>query len=381
MCEINCHGGTIITRQVLELCIQNGAVISEPGEFTKRAFLNGRIDLSQAEATIDIINAKTKKESKAAINQLEGFLSEQITKIRKKALAILVDIEASIDYPEYDIEEVTNSRALNSLNEIKEELEVLLMSFENGKIIKNGISTAIIGSPNSGKSSLLNAMLKEDRAIVTEIAGTTRDSIEETITIEGIPFKIIDTAGIRDSNNEVEKIGIERAKRIANDSDAIIAMFDISRELNKEEKEILEFIQNRKAIIILNKTDLQIEETYIDESALSIYGDSNKLHIIKMSVLNKEGLEELYGTLVEMFNLNEIDLDNEVIITNTRHKTLIEEANKNTCESIQAILSNMPIDIVAINIKDIVESLGKITGENVSEDIIMEIFSKFCLGK
>lgn len=376
MCEINSHGGIITTREILELCLQNGAELAEPGEFTKRAFLNGRIDLSQAEATIDIINAKTKKESNAAINQLEGVLSEQIGEFRKKALDIMVDIEASIDYPEYDIEEVTSERIVNFLTDIKKDLAVLLESFENGKIIKQGISLAIIGSPNTGKSSLLNAMLREERAIVTDIAGTTRDSIEETITIEGIPFKIVDTAGIRDVDNEVEKIGIKKAKKIAENSDVIIAMFDISKKLEKEEYEILDFIKEKKAIIILNKIDLK----YADVKEDKRFQEIDK-KIIEMSVLKKEGLEKLYDTLIEMFKLNDINLDNEVIVTNIRHKNLIEEANKSVTSSLEALRSNMPIDIIAINIKDIIENLGKITGENVTEDIITEIFSKFCLGK
>jgi len=256
MCEINSHGSFVVVKEILELCLQNGAELAEPGEFTKRAFLNGRVDLSQAEAAADVINSRTKIEAKAAVNQLEGALSKEIKNIRQMMLDILVNIEANIDYPEYDIEEVTESKTVEALQNIQTELSKLLQSFENGKIIKEGISLAIIGSPNVGKSSLLNAILKEDRAIVTDIAGTTRDSIEESVTIKGIPFKIIDTAGIRNPDNVVEQIGIEKAKKIAAGSDVIVAMFDSSRELADEDTGILDFIKDKKAIIVLNKIDL-----------------------------------------------------------------------------------------------------------------------------
>ena len=258
MCEINSHGGTIVVRKILELCLKNGAQMAEPGEFTKRAFLNGRIDLAKAEAVINLINAKSEKETKASINQLEGNLSLEIKKIKKMILSLLADIEASIDYPEYDeAEEVSNNKALTKLDEIQKELEKLNKSFETGKIIKDGIKVAIIGKPNSGKSSLLNAILKEDRAIVTDIEGTTRDTIEEFVTIDGIPFKFVDTAGIRKADNKVEEIGIEKSKKVAKESDLIIAMFDNSKKLTKEDEEILDFIKDKTAIIILNKIDLK----------------------------------------------------------------------------------------------------------------------------
>ena len=260
MCEINSHGSIITVREILQTCLKNGAILAEAGEFTKRAFLNGRIDLSQAEATADIINARTKIESRAAVNQLEGYLSRTIADVRGKALDLLVAMEANIDYPEYDIEEITKEKVEKALKEIKEELKCLLETFENGKIIKEGIKVAIIGSPNAGKSSLLNSMLREERAIVTDIAGTTRDTIEETITIEGIPFYIIDTAGIRNADSEVEKIGIEKSKKAAEKSDVIIAMFDNSKDLSEEDREIIEFIEDKKAIIVLNKMDLNVGE-------------------------------------------------------------------------------------------------------------------------
>lgn len=375
MCEINSHGGILIVRQILDLCLKMGANLAEPGEFTKRAFLNGRIDLAQAESVIDIINAKSQKQVEASVKQLDGFLSNEIKNIRKEVIDLMVDIEASIDYPEYDVEEVTYSKAINILEDVENKLEKLSNSFENGKIIKDGIKMAIIGRPNAGKSSLLNEFLKEERAIVTDIEGTTRDTIEEQIIISGIPFKIIDTAGIRESEDKIEKIGIEKSKKAANDSDIILAIFDISKPLNKEDLDIIQFIKNKPAIVILNKTDLcENEETAREISKI-------EKDILRISVLKKEGIEAIYSKLIEMFNIKEIQLDNENVITNIRHKQLIDCGKQNAKEAIIALKSNMPVDIVAIIIKEILENLGKITGETVSEDVIKEIFAKFCLGK
>ena len=376
MCEISSHGGTIVVRKILEICLKNGAKLAEPGEFTKLAFLNGRIDLSQVESIIDIINAKTDKELKASMNQLEGNLSKSLASIKKQVVDLLVDIEASIDYPEYDVEEVTEEKAKNKLEEIEKLIRNLYNTFENGKIVKEGIKLAIIGRPNSGKSSLLNKILNEDRAIVTEIEGTTRDTIEEFVSIKGIPFKIIDTAGIRDADNEVEKIGINKSKKVAEDSDLIIAMFDNSKPLNKEDKEILEFIKDRKAIILLNKIDLQ--ESNLENCKEVI--EANK-KILKISLASESNLSDLYNELDIMFSLEQIVPDNEVMITNIRHKELIEKALGHLEEAKMSLESNMPVDIISINVKEVLNDLGKITGENVSDDVIKEIFSKFCLGK
>ena len=377
MCEINSHGGNIIVKKILELCLENGAKLAEPGEFTKRAFLNGRIDLTQAESVIDVINAKSEREAKAGIKQLEGDLSNKINNIKQQILDIMVNIEVSIDYPEYDdIEEVQNKQVLEMLENIEKELNDLVKSFENGKMIKEGIRTAIIGKPNAGKSSLLNAILKEDRAIVTEYEGTTRDTIEEFVTVNGVPLKLVDTAGIREATDEVEKIGINKAKKIAEEADLVIAIFDCSKELTEEDKKILNIIKNKKSIIILNKIDLYKKISKNDQMLTSV---SKK--IIEISALNKEGIENIYNSISEMFNLNEINLDNEILITNIRHKDLINKALEKIQETKTTIKNNMPIDIIAIYIKDILEALGSITGEEVSEDIINEIFSKFCLGK
>ena len=376
MCEINTHGGIVIVRKILDLCLKNGARIAEPGEFTKRAFLNGRIDLSQAESVIDIINAKSEKEVKTSINQLEGNLSRKIKQIKQQILDVMVNVEVSIDYPEYDTPDATENEILNMLNNVEKELLKLENSFDNGKLIKKGIKTAIIGKPNAGKSSLLNAILDEDRAIVTNIEGTTRDTIEEFVNINGIPLNLIDTAGIRNTTNEVEQIGVKKSKKIAQDADLIIAIFDATKDLSKEDMEILDIIKDKKIIIVLNKIDLPCK---IDENNEYLKSITN--NIVKISALNNIGIEEIYNKITKMFNLNEINLDNEIVITNLRHKNLIHKAMENVEKAKQSLNENMPSDIVAIFIKDILESLGEITGEEVTENTINEIFSRFCLGK
>ena len=376
MCEINSHGGIVVLREILELCLKNGAELAKPGEFTERAFLNGRIDLTQAEAIIDIINAKSTREAQESANQLEGYLSRKINEIREKIMNIMVNIEANIDYPEYDVVEVSNKDAENKLKEIENELIKLSKNFENGKILKEGVKIAIIGSPNAGKSSLLNSMLKEERAIVTDIAGTTRDIIEEQISIEGIPFKVIDTAGIRDAKDKIEQIGIEKSKKAANEADVILAVFDSSVPLNDEDREILNLLKHKKSIIVLNKTDLK----QIVNNECKEIQDVNT-EVINISLKNNEGLEKIYESLVKMFNLNQINLDNELTITNIRHQELINKAIESTRMALNDLNNSMPIDIISINIKEILEHLGEITGDNVSEDIIKSIFAKFCLGK
>jgi len=374
MCEINSHGGIVMMNKILELCIKNGAVLAEPGEFTKRAFLNGRIDLSQAEAVIDIINSKTDKELKVSVNQLEGNLSSAISEIRKNVISVMADIEATIDYPEYDLEEVTNNRILESLKDVQKRLDRLELTFENGKILKEGINTAIIGRPNAGKSSLLNLLLNEERAIVTDIEGTTRDTIEEFISIKGIPLKIIDTAGIRDTDDAVEKIGVKKAKEIAEKSDVIIGIFDISREINSEDLKILEILKQKNALILLNKIDL-VEQVDIKQF------EKTELPIVKISTKYGTGIEDLYKELEKMFKLNEISNDGELVVTNNRHKFIIKNAKEYLNNAIETINLGMPIDIISSSLKEILEELGKITGESVTDDVIKEIFSKFCLGK
>ena len=375
MCEINSHGNNIVLKKILDLCIENGAELAEAGEFTKRAFINGRIDLLQAESVIDIINSKSELERKAAVKGLEGFLSNELKQIKSKILDILTDVEAAIDYPEYDIEEKSNKQILNEAKTISEELEKLEQSFERGKILRDGVSVAIVGKPNAGKSSLLNKILKEERAIVTDIEGTTRDTIEEFINIKGIPFKIIDTAGIRKADNEIEKIGIDKSKKALREADLAIAIFDISKELSEEDEEILEFIKNRNSIILLNKKDLNIIK--LDIKKFEKYSKN----ILKVSIKEDEGIEGIYNKMAEIFSFNEIETDNSSIITNIRHKTAIKNARENINKTIEVVQMMMPVDITAIYFKQAIEEINKITGENVTDDIINEIFSKFCLGK
>ena len=376
MCEINSHGGIVVENQILEECLKNGAVLAEPGEFTKRAFMNGRIDLSQAEAVIDIINSKTEKEMMVAQRHLEGSLSKKIKDIQGEILNLMADIEASIDYPEYDIEETTNKKINDTLNSVEEKLLKLKNSFENGKILKEGIKTAIIGKPNVGKSSLLNLILGENRAIVSDIEGTTRDTIEEYINIKDIPLKIVDTAGIRKTNDEVEKIGVERSINNISNAELIIALFDDSRAFDDQDQKILDLIEGKKTIILINKIDLG-KNLIKDNEKLKKF----KNNIIEFSTINETGLDKLYNKIEELFKLNELDCENTEIITNNRHKQQILYALEDVAKGRESLETHMPVDITAICLKDILERLAEITGENVSEDIINEIFKKFCLGK
>lgn len=375
MCEINSHGNNIILKKILELCIKNGAILAEPGEFTKRAFLNGRIDLLQAEAVIDIINSKSEKERISAINQLEGELSKKIIEIKNEILEILTNLEVSIDYPEYDIEEKTSQEINTSILRIKEKLKKLEDSFERGKLLRDGIKVAIVGRPNAGKSSLLNRILKEDRAIVTDIEGTTRDTIEEFVTIKGVLFKIIDTAGIRKSDNEIEMIGIDKSKKALNEADLVVALFDKTKKLSKEDFEILNIVKNKNSIILLNKKDLEKTET--TEEDLKKYSKD----ILEVSIKDDDGIEELYNRMLNLFTNKEIKVENAEIITNIRHKDAISDALKSIISAENTINDGMTIDITAIYFKEAIENLNKITGEDVTDDIINDIFSKFCLGK
>lgn len=376
MCEINSHGGIIVENKILQECLKNGAILAEPGEFTKRAFLNGRIDLSQAEAVIDIINSKTEKEMKVAQRQLEGSLSRKIKEIEQEILEVMADIEASIDYPEYDIEETTNKKIENTLNSVKQKLKILEKSFENGKILKEGIKTAIVGKPNVGKSSLLNLILGENRAIVSNVEGTTRDTIEEYININGVPLKIIDTAGIRNAKDEVEQIGVKKSLDITNNADLIIAVFDDSRAFDEEDRKIIDLIRNKRAIVIINKVDLNKNLIKDNKEINNLKKDT-----IEFSTIEEKGLDELYREIEDMFNLNELDCDNSEIITNVRQKQYILKAEEALKKAQESIDSNMPIDITSIALKEILEQLSEITGESANEEIINKIFSKFCLGK
>lgn len=376
MCEINCHGGVVVENQILDICLKYGALLAQPGEFTKRAFLNGRIDLSQAESIIDLINAKTNKEAKASIKQLEGELSDRIYDIKSDLVDVMADIEATIDYPEYDIPEITNNKIRDVIKRNIDKLEQLEKSFENGKLLKEGIKTIILGKPNAGKSSLLNTILKEERAIVSDIAGTTRDTIEEFVTIKGILLKIIDTAGIRETQDIVEKLGVDKSRKLAQDSDLIIAIFDLSSNVEQEDYDILDMIKDKKVIVLLNKTDICDNNDVLEEELKKL-----RKPVIKISATKRMGIDQIYDQIYTMFNLGEFSQDDSLIITNQRHKSKIELAKNHLLEVISVLDNNMPIDIISIYIKSTLEELGEIVGDNISEDIINKIFSKFCLGK
>ena len=370
--EINCHGGNVSTREILELVLKNGARLAEPGEFTKRAFLNGKLDLTQAEAVIELINSKSDKESKASYKQLEGLLGAKIKEIKQGIIDLLVDIEANIDYPEYDIEEVRRERIYNVLSTNVSKLETLEKSFESGKILRDGVSTVIIGKPNVGKSSLLNRLVKEDRAIVTEIAGTTRDTIEEYITIRGIPLKLVDTAGIHETDDIVESIGVNKSKKAIDESELVLLMLDATRELSKEDEELLEATKNKNRIILINKIDA-------DKKINKDMFKSDK--VIEMSTKTLAGIEELEETIEEMFNISELNIENEIVITNVRHKNLIHKAAEEIKNAIVSIENGLPIDMLSIDLQEALQNLGEITGESISEEVVKGIFAKFCVGK
>jgi len=376
MVEIYCHGGIISVKKILEYLLRNGARLAEPGEFTKRAFLNGRLDLVQAEAVIDIIKAKTDKSLEVSVNQLEGRLSTKINTIRNILLSMIAHIEASIDFPEDDVEDITYKELLDLSLEAKEKISSLLLTADRGKILRDGLSTVILGKPNVGKSSLLNAILGENRAIVTDVPGTTRDILEEYVSIDGIPLKIIDTAGIRDTEDIVEKIGVDRAKKSMGEADLIIAIFDISSELSIEDKEIIELIRNRKTIILLNKTDL--ESKYDIDDFKDMFPEAN---IIPTSMINEIGLDRLHESIKDMFYSGEVEINSDVVISSLRHKNQLEKALANIESVINDIKMMVPIDCLEVDLKNCWENLGEITGDTIGEDILDKIFSEFCIGK
>lgn len=376
--EINCHGGLVVLKSILELCIDQGARIAEPGEFTKRAFLNGRLDLSQAEAVIDLINSKTNESSKAAVSQLEGKLSKKLKEARSKLIELLAHIEVTVDYPEHDIEEITGQMIYKEIGEVKEKLIDIVKGFEKGRIIREGIDAVIIGRPNVGKSSLLNELSGKNRAIVTDIPGTTRDIIEEYINISGIPVRIIDTAGIRETEDVVERIGVEKTHKAIDDADLIIMMIDVKRGMDEDEEDIniLNKLVDKKLIILLNKIDL-VDKDEISHIENLLEGKK----YIKTSLKEDIGLKELGDAITELFVKGEVNLKEEVLLTNVRHKNLIDKAMSSIDDAMNAHESAMPLDLITIDIINAADYLGQITGESVSEDVMHEIFSRFCLGK
>lgn len=374
--EIYCHGGIIPVRKILELLLYNGARLAEPGEFTKRAFLNGRLDLSQAEAVIDIIKAKTDKSFQVSMDQLEGGLSKKVEVIRDTILSMLAHVEVTIDFPEDDIEEVTYEELEENANRVISEIKKLLSTADRGKILRDGINTVILGKPNVGKSSLMNALLRENRAIVTDIPGTTRDIIEEHLNIDGIPLRIIDTAGIRETEDLVERIGVDRAKETIESADLIIAVFDISTDLTEEDYNIIDLIKGRKALVLLNKTDLP--KKYSEDRLRELL---EGVDIISASVINEVGLDVLEDSIKEMFYSGEIELDSSVVVTNLRHKNQLEKALVNMESALNDIRAQVPLDCIEVDLRDCWENLGEILGETIGEDILDKIFAEFCIGK
>lgn len=371
--EINCHGGIATTNKVLELLLTHGCRLAEPGEFTKRAFLNGRIDLINAEGIIDLINAKTEKSRELAINQLGGKVSHLIHDLREKIIQVLANIEVNIDYPEYeDVEELTNQKVIPFLSEVEEDMKHILKESENGKLIKEGIKTSIIGRPNVGKSSILNRLLGEEKAIVTNIEGTTRDTVEGTIVIDGIILNILDTAGIRKTKDIVEQIGVQKSYDLIDHSDLILFVLNNNEELTSDDYEILEKLKDKNYIIVVNKIDL---ENRLDLNQLP------QDHLIMMSALTEEGIMELKDKIKELFHLEELETNDLTYLTNARSIAILKEALKSLEDVKAGIENNMPIDMIEIDIKAIWTSLGSIIGETYEEELIDQLFSQFCLGK
>ncbi|MHB8063856.1 MAG: tRNA uridine-5-carboxymethylaminomethyl(34) synthesis GTPase MnmE [Ruminiclostridium sp.] len=374
--EINCHGGIVVINRVLELLLKYGARPAEAGEFTKRAFLNGRIDLSQAEAIIDLINSKTVESSKAAVSHLEGRLSNKLKAIRAILVELLAHIEVTVDYPEHDIEEITSEKVLESLKVIKSELMTLAKTFDRGKILREGINIVIAGKPNVGKSSLLNQLAGSTRAIVTEIPGTTRDTIEEYVNIKGIPAKIIDTAGIRSTQDIVEKIGVDKAYKAIVDADLIIIVIAADTGILQEDVEVLESIKGKKSIVLINKTDL-VDKQKINELREQV----NANIVLEASVFNEQGIDKLEDKISEMFFKGDISQNDEILLTNARHKNLVDQAVSAIDQALNSFTFGMPLDMVTIDIKSSAEYIGQITGESLDEDVMHNIFSRFCIGK
>ena len=374
--EINCHGGLVVVNRILELLLKYGARPAEAGEFTKRAFLNGRIDLSQAEAIIDLINSKTVESSKAAISHLEGNLSKKLNSLREKLVGLLAHIEVTVDYPEHDIEEITGEKVLESLRIIKDSLMSLVKSFDRGKILREGINIVIAGKPNVGKSSLLNQLSGNTKAIVTDIPGTTRDIIEEYINIKGIPAKVTDTAGIRNTKDIVESIGVDKAYNAIENADLIIMVIAADTGILEEDIEVLKLIKDKKSIVMINKIDL-VNEGEID----NIKNQLNVNKILEASVINERGIEELEEIIYEMFYNGELSQNNEIILTNARHKNLVDMSIESINQAIDSFEIGMPLDMVTIDIKNSADFIGKITGESIDDAIMHEIFSQFCIGK
>lgn len=374
--EINCHGGFISVKKILELVLKKGARLAEPGEFTKRAFLNGRIDLSQAEAVIDIINSKTEQSHDIAQTQLEGALSKKVRDLREKITEVLAQVEVAIDYPEEDIEFITYRELIDKTTDIQEEVVNMYNTSDTGKILREGLKTAILGKPNVGKSSLMNWILGENRAIVTEIPGTTRDIIEEFVNIKGIPLKIVDTAGIRETDDIVEKIGVEKSRDYMKSSDLVLVVLDSSRELEDEDMEILESIESKKTLALVNKIDLSSK---IDMDRVMTFVEED--NIIYISARENKGLEKIHDKIESMVYDGRVSNNSDIMITNTRHKDAIYKAMNAINDAIKGLNDHLSYDFIEVDLKDAWDSLGFINGDTVTEDLLDTIFKNFCIGK
>ncbi|MFN2745015.1 MULTISPECIES: tRNA uridine-5-carboxymethylaminomethyl(34) synthesis GTPase MnmE [Bacillus] len=375
--EINCHGGIVTVNQVLQLVLREGARLAEPGEFTKRAFLNGRIDLSQAEAVMDLIRAKTDRAMNVAMNQMEGRLSSLIKRLRAEILETLAHVEVNIDYPEYDdVEEMTHNMLIEKATKVKKEIEALLTTSEQGKILREGISTVIIGRPNVGKSSLLNSLVHETKAIVTDIPGTTRDVIEEYVNVRGVPLRLVDTAGIRETEDIVERIGVERSRQVLKEADLILLVLNYSEPLSEEDVKLFEATKGMDLIVIVNKTDLE-QQLDLDRVAELASGRP----VVTTSLLKEEGIDELEEAIQSLFFTGAIESGDLTYVSNTRHISLLHEAKRAITDALEGIENDVPIDMVQIDLTKCWEVLGEIIGDAVHESLIDQLFSQFCLGK
>ncbi len=385
--EINCHGGILVMNRILETVLHHGARLAQPGEFTKRAFLNGRIDLSKAEAVMDLIHSKNEFAMKASVNQLKGSVSAKVRSLREDILYEIAFIESALDDPEHISLEGYPDKLMAKTRGLSQKLKKLIDSADNGKMLKDGIRTVILGKPNAGKSSLLNVLVGEDKAIVTSVAGTTRDVLEESIKLHGIGLNMIDTAGIRDTEDEVEKIGVEKARKYANQADLVIYVVDSSRELDENDEEIIELIRDKKVIVLLNKTDLEpvVTEEQIKDKFREIYEGEEKhddsLHVIRTSTKDNTGIDEFEKTIQDMFFAGRIAVNDEIYITNQRHKEALVEAYDSLKMVQKSLEDEMPEDFYSIDLMSAYAALGRIIGEEVGEDLVNEIFSKFCMGK
>lgn len=375
--EINCHGGIVTVNQVLQLALREGARLAEPGEFTKRAFLNGRIDLSQAEAVMDLIRAKTDRAMNVAMNQMEGRLSALVRRLRSEILETLAHVEVNIDYPEYDdVEEMTHQILVEKATAVKKEIETLLRTSEQGKILREGLSTVIIGLPNVGKSSLLNSLVHEAKAIVTDIPGTTRDVIEEYVNVRGVPLRLVDTAGIRETEDIVERIGVERSRQVLKEADLILLVLNYSEELSEEDVKLFEAVEGMDVIVILNKTDLEpkIDTERVRELA-------NGRPVVTTSLLKEEGINDLEEAIQSLFYTGAIESGDLTYVSNTRHISILQQAKRAIEDALSGIEQDVPIDMVQIDLTRCWELLGEIIGDSVHESLIDQLFSQFCLGK